>query len=203
MWAWWHSPEILDRLQFYLSIGAGSFAFVAAVLTLSGVLARNQAASLRAAQQSAEKVEASRREAKLLEDLRQTQQRLQDVQARQKPRTLTAEQQHRLWVHLSAAPKGHAILGVIGGDPEAEAFGQSVMDVLLDLGWSIDFIEHFAPSQLFGFIMSVRSTAAFPPHGMALIQGLSQFGLMPSFSIDPSIPESSLKIFVGHKPPLP
>jgi hypothetical protein len=130
------------------------------------------------------------------------------LESHQRPRTLTAAQQHMLIQQLREGPKGQFAITVAIGDPEANHFAKQFDLVLKDAGWTrdkmgfwpgTDIDEDYGPETLLGLMIDV-GRAELAPHGEFLRQALHAVGIDVEMRVDLPVPETLVRLVVGHKP---
>jgi hypothetical protein len=110
-----------------------------------------------------------------------TEQALREVEAQQRPRTLTVDQQRMLIQQLRAGPKGRFEILLASYDSEADHFGRQFDLVLKDAGWtrkksgfgSTYLDEDYQTQFLVGLMIDV-GRAELAPHGEFLRQTLTR-----------------------------
>jgi hypothetical protein len=136
-----------------------------------------------------------------------TEQALRAVEAHQRPRTLTAVQRRLLIQQLGEGSKGRFEILVAISDPEADHFARQFDQVLKDAGWTREksgfgstYLDEDYQTQLLVGLMIDVSRADLAPHREFLRHALHTAGLDISIRIIPEVPETLVRLVVGHKP---
>lgn len=134
---------------------------------------------------------------------------LAELQARIQWRTVT-EQQETNFVALTAGfLKGPLIVTSIDNDPESLIFAAELAAMFRKAGWN-PTVNSMTPvgSTPIGLILEVKSKAlvdSLEPlyHAARLEDALNRVGI-PNFTNEvPELPDGTVVVFVGHKPPAP
>jgi hypothetical protein len=136
-----------------------------------------------------------------------TEQALREVEAQQRPRTLTVDQQRMLIQQLRAGPKGRFEILLASYDSEADHFGRQLDLVLKDAGWtrkksgfgSTYLDEDYQTQFLVGLMIDV-GRAELAPHGEFLRQTLHTASIDVSIRVNQDVPDTVVRLVVGHKP---
>ena len=179
-----------------------------ATLETSAVDAQKDVASL---QKAASDAKASQQRVEI--DLAKQQERtaiaekgLANLKLALQPRRLTTEQKTLLVASLKGEPKGEVAISCVMGDSEGNAFATDISAVLYDAGWNKQKGAGqgaYVGGDPLGFGMIVHSLQKPSPHLVRLQRAFFTAGLPLPVAVDPSMPDGTAAIMVGHKPPAP
>jgi hypothetical protein len=128
-------------------------------------------------------------------------------EAQQRPRTLTADQRRLLIQQLRAGPTGRFEILVAINDPEVDQFARQFDRVLKDAGWTREkhafgatYLDEDYPTQFLVGLMIEVSRTELATHGEFLQDALHTAGIDVSIRTIPEVPETVVRLVVGHKP---
>jgi hypothetical protein len=122
------------------------------------------------------------------------------LKERVKDRTFSPDQRANLIKLLTGTASGPVEILWMTSDSDSYPLALQIMEILKAAGWPAAVERMVLSGTGVGLGITVRSLKNAPKHAVALQQAFGSVGVVLEGSEEPTLPESTVRIWIGHKP---